>query len=180
MTEVLPVNLTGLPVLETGRLRLRAPCAADFAAFAAFAGSARTRYVGGPKSAAQAFEKLCSMIGHWPARGFGRFVLERRADGMPLGHAGPLQLDAALLPDMTWSLWSGAHEGQGYATESVRAVLAWLPGATGLNALRTEIHAENAASQRIAQRVGAVLRPEEAGWMPGAQIWHIDLARVAA
>ena len=168
--------LIGVPSLQTDRLILRAPRASDFAAYCAYATSDRTRFVGGPKPAFQAYEWLCSAIGHWVARGFGRFVIERRADGQPLGHVGPLHLDDAHLPDMTWSLWDAGHEGQGYAREAAQAVFDWFPRATGRDAMRTEIHRDNHASQALARKLGGQQRADETGWMLDGQVWHFALS----
>jgi RimJ/RimL family protein N-acetyltransferase len=163
------------PVLETARLVLRAPQAADAPAFVAYARSDRTRFVGGPKPAPLAYEKFCSLIGHWIARGFGRFVIEAKVDGAAMGHVGPLLLDDSGLPEITWTLWDARHEGQGYATEAARAVLDWLPGATGIDSLWTQIHQDNYASQAIARKLGGVVDPAHTGWMPGAQTWRFAL-----
>jgi [ribosomal protein S5]-alanine N-acetyltransferase len=167
--------LPGVPVLETERLILRAPQAADAPAFVAYATSDRTRFVGGPKPAPLAYEKFCSLIGHWIARGFGRFVIEAKADGAAMGHVGPLQLDDSQVPEITWTLWDARFEGQGYATEAARAVLDWLPGATGIDALWTQIHQDNHASQSIARKLGGVVDADAKGWMPGAQTWRFAL-----
>jgi RimJ/RimL family protein N-acetyltransferase len=152
--------LAHTPVLETARLVLRAPVAADLSAFVAYATSARTRFVGGPKSAAQAIEKFAGMIGQWVLHGFGRFTLIERASGAPIGHAGPLQMDAALAPELTWSLWDSAIEGRGYAREAARAVHDWCFGSLGLRLATTVIHRDNAASHRIAQGLGGIARPD--------------------
>lgn len=173
MTPALP----HIPVLETERLILRAPRSEDFSPFAAYCASDRTRFVGGPKPAYAAFEKLCAMIGHWALRGFGRFVITRKDDDAVLGHVGPLQLDETRDPDMTWTLWDAAHEGRGYAHEATSAVMRWMPDATGLTTARVEIHPDNLASIRLARRLGALLVPGEIGWGPDWQIWTLPLAQ---
>lgn len=168
-----------MPVLLTERLMLRAPEPGDGPAFVAYATSGRTRFVGGAKPAYAAYEKFCSLIGHWVARGFGRFVLAPREGGPGFGHVGPLQLDESRTPDITWTLWSAEAEGKGLAFEAAKAVLHWLPGATGLRRLRTEIHVENHASQRIASRLGGVTTSETA-LLANAVVWHFDLSEGAA
>lgn len=175
MTETFaPPRLSAVPVLLTERLMLRAPEPGDGAAFVAYATSERTRFVGGAKPAYAAYEKFCSLIGHWVARGFGRFVLAPREGGAGFGHVGPLQLDDSRTPDITWTLWSAEAEGKGLAFEAAKAVLSWLPGATGLRRLRTEIHVENHASQRIAARLGGVPTTEP-GLLDNAVVWRFEL-----
>lgn len=153
------VLLAQTPVLQTRRLILRAPQGSDWPAFRAYATSARTRYVGGARSEAQAAEKFAGMIGQWVLRGFGRFTLVLRTTGAPIGHAGPLQMDAGTAPELTWSLWDGAHEGQGLAAEAARATHDWCFGPLGLRLATTVIHRDNAASHRIAQALDGLARP---------------------
>jgi RimJ/RimL family protein N-acetyltransferase len=152
--------LAHTPVLETDRLILRAPVAQDAGAFVAYATSARTRFVGGAKTAPQAVEKFAGMIGQWVLRGFGRFILTLRATGAPIGHAGPLQMDTTHAPELTWSLWDAAHEGQGLAREAARAVHDWCFGALGWRLATTIVHRDNIASHRIALGLGGVGRTD--------------------
>lgn len=156
-------NLAPAPVLETPRLLLRAPERADMPAFLAYATSARTRFVGGPKTPAAAVEKFAGMIGQWVLRGFGRFVLVERAGGAPIGHAGPLQMDESAVPELTWSLWSAQAEGRGLAREAAQAVATWVFGPLGLPLATTVIHRDNLPSHAIAARIGGVPRPDLPG-----------------
>ena len=57
------------------------------------------RFVGGPKTVAQAVEKFAGMIGQWVLHGYGRFTLTRRDTGAPIGHVGPLMLAEAEMPE---------------------------------------------------------------------------------
>lgn len=154
------VFLNGAPVLDTPRLVLRAPLADDLSAFIAYATSARTRFVGGPKTAAQAVEKFAGMIGQWVLRGYGRFTITRRETGAPIGHVGPLMLDQAEMPEFTWSLWDANAEGQRLGLEAAQAMTTWAFGPLGLTQASTIIHACNIASHRIAAHLGGVARPD--------------------
>ena len=173
--------LAHTPVLETPRLVLRAPQAADLPAFVAFATSARTGFVGGPKTPAQAVEKFAGMIGQWVLRGFGRFVLVERASGAAIGHAGPLQMDEAVAPELTWSLWSAQAERRGLAFEAAQAIAAWVFGPLGLAFATTVIHRDNLRSHRIATGIGGAPRPEIAGHMgPDFVTYHFGPQRSVA
>ena len=152
--------LAHTPVLETARLVLRAPQADDLSAFVDYATSQRTRFVGGPKSAAQAVEKFAGMIGQWVLRGYGRFTITRRDTGAAIGHTGPLMMDKAGMPEFTWSLWDANAEGQGFSREAARSMAAWAFGPLGLTQASTIIHTENTASHRIAACLGGVVRPD--------------------
>lgn len=77
MTVALP-ELTGLPVLQTERLVLRAPRAADWPAFRAYRMDPQ-RFAGGPKTEVQAAEPFASFFGHRVMRGVGRQGAEQGA-----------------------------------------------------------------------------------------------------
>lgn len=144
-----------IPVLRTERLVLRAPQIADFDTFAAFIGSARARFVGGPvRDDKTVWRAFAHMAGLWTLRGFGPLVWCLR-DGTPIGSGGPWMPRGWPEPELGWMLWFGAHERQGYATEAMRALLRWTLARPDMPTVVAYIHAENAASIRVAQRLGA-------------------------
>ncbi|WP_346899990.1 GNAT family N-acetyltransferase [uncultured Roseibium sp.] len=160
--------LTGVPVLQTPRLVLRAPIVADFPAFLSYSTSERSRFVGGPKPRHAAFEKFSSMIGHWALRGFGRFVITDRTSGEALGHVGPLQRDDAVLPELTWTLWSEAAEGNGFAYEAAQAANSWFFDSSDCKEAMAEVQRENMRSHALAERLGGVV------WTDGPKGWMDD------
>jgi [ribosomal protein S5]-alanine N-acetyltransferase len=164
MTPTLHPHLIGLPVLETERLILRGPVAADWPVFRDYRSSVRTAYTGGPKKPHQAAEQFASFFGHWVMRGFGRLIAEDRSTGAPVGHFGPMQWDDAGEVELTWSLWTADAEGRGLATEGAVAMRDWAFGALGLRGAIAAVHADNAASHAIARRLGGAVidgrRPE--------------------
>ena len=148
MTALPPI---GAPVLETERLRLRAPEPRDFEAFAGFLGSARARFMGGPVPRWRARRAFRHVLGHWPLRGYGPFVIER--EGVAIGQGGPWRPADSREVEMGYCLWDGAHEGHGYALEAMRAARAeaW---SLGLVQLVSYIEPPNAPSIRLAERLG--------------------------
>lgn len=154
------------PLLTTERLVLRLPEPGDLAAYTAYCASARAHFVGGPFTPAQAFDKFAAMIGHWDLRGFGRYVIVYNA--RPIGHVGALQTDDSAAPELTWSLWSGDVEGQGFATEAAMAVRDHLLGTAGWRALTALVLPENTASLGVAKRLGAIRCDEQHGRYPDA------------
>lgn len=146
--------------LHTERLVLRKPDASDLVPYTLYCKSDRTRFVGGPFTDIQAFEKLAAMIGHWQLRGFGRFVVVHRATGRALGHVGAMQLSTEAMPELTWTLWAGEDEGQGYATEACEAYREHVRYELGLSALTAHIMQDNHSSRRLAERLGGVLNLE--------------------
>ena len=163
--------------LITPRLILRQPKAADLPAYTAYCASDRSGFVGGPYDAVKAFEKFCAMVGHWSLRGFGRYVMER--GGEPIGHVGPMSLSDDV-PDLTWTLWDGSVEGQGYATEAAHATARHLLVDCKWNCLQISIVKNNSASKAVAQRIGArkADRPAPA-WYPDAITYDIDAGSLA-
>ena len=147
------VTLAGTPVIETERLRLRAPETRDFDGFAAFVGSERARYVGGPVGRRQAWRAFCHIVGHWPLRGYGPFVIE--LEGVGIGQGGPWRPEAWPETEIGYCLWDARHEGRGFALEAMRAARAhaWR---IGLSELVSYIEPANAPSIRLAERLGAV------------------------
>lgn len=158
--------------LQSKRLTLRKPQASDLASYVRFFASERSHFLRGPVSAAEAFDKLAAMIGHWEIRGFGRYVIEH--EGHPIGHAGPLAIEDPETPELTWSLWQAEAEGHGYATEALQAVSQHLLDDQGWAALTILIQPDNLPSRRLAERLGAVATDAPApDWYAGAMTYQL-------
>lgn len=150
------IMLAPTPVLETARLTLRAPEGGDVEAWAAFATSDRSRYIGGPLSPALAWRAWGHVIGHWAMRGYGMFVLAARtAPDRPLGMAGPWYPDGWPEREIGWTLWAQAAEGRGYAREAAEATRDHVFGALGWTTAVSYIDPDNARSIALAERLGA-------------------------
>jgi ribosomal-protein-alanine N-acetyltransferase len=93
-------------------------------------------------------DRFFAMAGQWALRGFGRYVMTDGGAGF--GHVGVMQTDTDAPLELTWTLWDGAREGQGYATEAARAVMAAWRGAL----LIAQVAPDNAASLRVAEKLG--------------------------
>jgi RimJ/RimL family protein N-acetyltransferase len=146
--------LTGVPVLETERLILRAPVLGDFDTMATFAGSDRAAYVGGSIRRALAWRAFCHMTGHWVHRGFGPFVFCDRTTGAPLGWSGPWFPEAWPEPEIGWTLWVAQAEGKGYAFEAATATRAFAYDVLGWSTAISLIHIDNTRSAALARRMG--------------------------
>ena len=155
-------SLTSLvPVLETERLRLRGHGIGDFPVSAAmWADPQVTRYISGRGfSEEESWGRLLRYIGHWSLLGFGYWLVEERGTDRFVGEVGfanyrrdlTPSLDGA--PEIGWVLTRSAH-GQGYATEVVRAVVAWGDEHFGLIRTACIIHPENTPSIRVAIKCG--------------------------
>lgn len=148
-------SLIRIPIVETARLTLRAPEAADFEAYAAFRASARSVTVGGPFDRQAAFNQFTAIIGHWQLRGFGRWLVAERDTGAPVGIVGLHHPDDWPEPEVAWSVFDGA-EGKGYAAEAARAARDYGYDVLGWTTLASLIVPTNARSLALAARLGAV------------------------
>ncbi|WP_436326523.1 GNAT family N-acetyltransferase [Brevibacterium sp. FAM 27836] len=72
--------------------------------------------------------------------------------------------------DIAWVIGTD-HQGQGFATEAARAMIDWLSD-HHVTELRAAIHPDNAASNRVAERLG--LRPTDA-IDDGEAIWQSEM-----
>lgn len=154
-----PTALTA-PALDTERLILRGHTPADFDECAAMWGDPRvTEFIGGrPSTAEEVWTRVLRYAGMWALLGFGYWVVRERDTGRFVGEVGFADFRREVtppldVPEAGWVLAPWAH-GRGYATEAVRAALAW--GDAHLAAPRTVcmIAPENAPSIRVAQKLG--------------------------
>ena len=149
------------PTLETPRLRLRAHRLDDFEpAFAMWSDPVVTRFIGGkPSTEQQTWSRMLGYAGHWALLGFGYWALEEKSSGSFVGELGfaNFKRDIAAsmrdVPELGWALAARVH-GRGYATEAVRAAVAWAD--VRFESARTVclIDPENLASIRVAQKCG--------------------------
>jgi RimJ/RimL family protein N-acetyltransferase len=155
-----------VPVMETGRLRMRGHRVEDFAECAAMWGDPLVaRYIGGkPLTEEQVCRRLFSYVGHWAWMGFGYWVVEEKSSGQFVGEVGfadwKREIAPSLqgVPELGWVLARHAH-GKGYATEAARAAIAW--GETHTRSKQPElgrmvciIHPEHTRSVRVAEKCG--------------------------
>lgn len=155
-----PLNPPGeVPILETERLRLRPYREHDFAAIAEiWADPIVQRYTSGRAfSQEETWARTLRNAGLWPLLGFGYWALEEKSSGELAGEIGfadfkrEIQPSLAGVPEAGWILASRFH-GKGYATEAVRAALAWGDQHLGRSRTVCLIHQENAASIRVAEK----------------------------
>jgi RimJ/RimL family protein N-acetyltransferase len=154
MTEI-----PGIPVLTTAHLTLRGSRSDDLEASAAmWSDAAVTRFIGGkPSTREETWARLLRYVGHWAILGFGYWVIEERASGRFVGEVGFADFKRDLKPSIEGTPeigWALAPWAQGWATEAVRAALAW--GDRELPARRTVclIAPENEPSIRLARKCG--------------------------
>ncbi|MBO6604323.1 MAG: GNAT family N-acetyltransferase [Roseicyclus sp.] len=152
-------TLAHTPVLETERLILRVPQASDFPVLAPFVMSDRARYIGGgaDKAIGHAWRVLAILTGHWPLRGFGTFVLEDKATGLPIGSAGPWYPEGWPEKELGWTIWAPEAEGKGYAYEAMLTLRAHAYADLGWTTAVSYIDPQNSRSIALAERLGCRL-----------------------
>ncbi len=155
-----------LPVLETARLRLRAPALADFEPWAEILCGPAGPYLGGPFDRDAAFIEFAVSVGGWLLRGHGVWTVEQKTDGTVLGFVLIGFEPGDDEPELGF-LFRPAAEGQGYAAEAATAALSHARS-LGLPALVSYVATGNVRSHRLAERLGAW----RDGELDGSTVWR--------
>ncbi|MDH5824374.1 GNAT family N-acetyltransferase [Luteimonas sp. RD2P54] len=166
--------------IETERLLLRPPLQQDFERYAElYADEEAARHVGGHVPRAIAWRKFLTMAGAWSIQGFAMFSVIERAGGRWLGQLGPWKPDGWPGNEVGWAFHPDAW-GAGYATEAGVAAMDWAFDRLGWEDVIHCIAPANAASKRLAARLGSGLL--RSGRLPApydaepTEIWGQDRA----
>lgn len=148
-----------IPTLTSERFILRAFREDDVPALAALHGDPEVMRYLRPNGQVeprprQAWDYIAGQIGHWTLKGYGKWAMADPDSDALIGRVGyfnaPYEWPGL---ELGWTiarpLW-----GKGYATEAARLALDW-----GFESLKTDeiisaIHPDNAASIRVAERLG--------------------------
>ena len=143
--------------LETARLKYRQWQENDFDAIREFyASPSNARFVGGVKNPEEAWRLMATYIGHYHLKGFSYLPLEEKVSGKLVGTVGlwnsspwpELELGYWILPEM---------QGKGYAYEAGLAMKSFAFFQLNATTLVSYIDPQNLPSQKLAQKLGAVL-----------------------
>jgi RimJ/RimL family protein N-acetyltransferase len=142
--------------VETKRLRLRQWAQRDFGNFARYyADQDNARYVGGQKDPDQAWRHMALQIGHWKLKGFGYWAVDEKDTNDFVGCAGLWQSPG--WPELELGYWLvKEHQGKGYALEACLRCKEYACETLRAPSLVSYIDPANAASIRLATRLGAV------------------------
>lgn len=143
-----------IPALETRRLVLRGPEPGDYPNFKATFASYRSRFMGGPLNAYEAWMLYAAEIGHWAIRGYGMWMIHDRQTEETCGMAGgwfPAMWPEA---EIAWIIWP-QKGGHGYALEATHAVRDHLYYTLGWDGAVSYIDPKDLDSIRLAERLGA-------------------------
>lgn len=145
------------PVIETERLRLRAPGRQDWPAWRAMMASDRSRFIRDPEiDDGKAWRAFGHVIGHWVLRGYGSFVFTARGEDAALGMTGPWHPFDWPEREIGWSIWSAEAEGKGFAFEAATAARDFAFRALGWDTAVSYVDSENTRSIALAERLGGV------------------------
>ena len=150
--------MTMAPTLTSDRLLLTQMTLDHIHALYPLMGSARTGYMDGPFTKRAAWYLLAADVASWTLLGFGGWAITDRNTGQLLGQIALSQPPHYPERELGWLLFDYA-EGQGYAHEAGKTVLAWARDAQNYITLVSYITPENSRSVALAKRLGAVLDP---------------------
>lgn len=140
-----------IPVLETARLRLRAPTLEDYPTYAEIM-AADQGHMGGPFTKKGVWQDFTNYVACWLLHGTGLWAVTLK-NGPVIGFISlglewedhEVELGWMTLP---------AHEGNGYATEAATAARDF--GRDMLPTFVSYVDPDNTRSTRVAERLGAV------------------------
>jgi RimJ/RimL family protein N-acetyltransferase len=149
------------PALHTPRLLLRPHRAEDLDACAAmWANPIVTLHITNRASERQeTWMRMLRYAGLWSMLGYGYWAVEERASSTFVGDVGFADFHRELnppiegIPEAGWAL-DPAFYGRGFATEALRAALAWADANVPAPKTVCIIAPENAASIRVAEKAG--------------------------
>lgn len=151
--------MTKVPTLLSGRLILRAHRPDDLNACAQmWSDPDVVRHITKtPSTRTQTWGRMLNYAGLWSVLGYGYWAIEESATHAFVGDVGLADFHRIMepsiegTPEAGWVL-SKKYWGKGYATEAVRAMLAWADASLVHDRTVSLVAPENAASIRVAQR----------------------------
>ena len=143
--------------LETDRLILRPLGPQDAEGVVAFYMDERSSMVGGVLNEWDAGKMFYFLLGHWVHRGYGLWAVTLKGDDTAIGMVGPFFPLTRPETEIGWVMLTAEAEGKGYAAEAARAAIddAW--SRLGWTEMVHYIDPTNAASIKLAERLGAYL-----------------------
>lgn len=154
------------PRLETERLVLRRWTEDDAEPFAEMNADPEVmRYIGNgrPRTAQQTREAVEKLMRRWDEQGWGTFAVELAETGEFVGFAALAvpEFLPEILPavEVGWRI-KRSQWGRGIAPEAAREVMRFAFGELGLDRVVSCIHSANAASIRVAEKLGMTLERE--------------------
>jgi RimJ/RimL family protein N-acetyltransferase len=143
--------------IETSRLVLRVPEAADARAFLEIHQDPEVlkhvTLVAPQGGITVAWRNVATMIGHWQMRGYGQWAVVEKASGVIIGRVGLYNPDGWPGVELGWVV-RHSHWGFGFATEASKAALDWAWRHVNIDHVISLIAPDNVQSIRIASKIG--------------------------
>jgi RimJ/RimL family protein N-acetyltransferase len=149
-----PVPVAAVPVVRTKRLVLRGWEAGDIPAYTQMAlRPEMSRYTGSPRSESAVWGMFAHQIGHWALNGFGMWLAHDRVTGEFVGRAGLYREHGWPGLEAAWTI-RPERWGEGLATEAGAVAVEYAFTYLDADRVISIIHPENAASIRVAEKLG--------------------------
>lgn len=157
----MPISDIAIPVLETPRLILRGHKLEDFEPMIAIWQDPIVvhHFHGLALSREDIWGRFLRGFGMWVVNGYGLWAVEEKDSGDYVGTVGTFEvkrdMDPPLedMPEAGWTFASRVH-GRGYATEAMKAALAWTDTKLGNPRMFCIIAPGNTPSIRVAAKCG--------------------------
>ncbi len=151
-----------IPVIETERLRLRAPVIGDFEAYATMWADPRvTAFIGGtPRTRNESWTRFIGMHGLWALCGYGYWLFADKQTDALVGVGGLANFERGIpmldgMPEAGWAV-APDHWGQGLVTEAMRTVLHYSDTELRAPVVRCIIDPGHGASEHVAAKLGFI------------------------
>ncbi len=166
-------------VAESARLLLRKIEPGDFAfLFGLFMSPEVMKFYDGLRDERQTLSWIESNLESYEKHGFGKWIVLRKSDGVPLGHCGfqPVQVDGIDELELGYFL-DQSYWRQGFATEAGKLAVSIAFDRLGRNRVVSTIDPRNVASLATARRLG-MSREKTASVRSGKIHWTADVYAV--
>lgn len=160
-------------MLKTERLVLRPLSRGDVDALVDLHADPRVNRFVPAYSRERALGRLAEIEEQWSERGHGLCAVELRETGEFIGRCGLNYWPQFDEVEAGWT-FSPAVWGRGYATEAAAASVSWGFSHLRLRFVTAMIHPDNAASVRVAERLGFTPRREDLLFGRPVTVWGLD------
>lgn len=151
-----------IPIIKTKRLILRGFRQEDLDAYAEmYADVEVMRYIGTGKvlSREESWRSMATIIGHWYLRGYGLWAVEEQQSGEMIGRIGCWKPEGWIGLEIGWTL-RRAFWGRGFAREAGKASMDFAFTKLEQSHVISLIRPDNAASRKVAEKLGEKLQGE--------------------
>jgi RimJ/RimL family protein N-acetyltransferase len=145
--------------LETPRLSLRPPLAADAEAFMDIfwdpevVANKQVTLTEAPGDLDLARRKTTALVDHWGTRGYGLWTVVEKASDQIIGCVGLQKWEGWPDVELAWVIHR-SRWGHGFASEAARAALEWAWTSTDIDHIISLINAGDLRSMRVAAKAG--------------------------